>query len=106
MIRISQLPWRLLTLLVMTLAVAACAGFDPGELIPPLSVGTPTAPAEPTPTATVAPSIDETPVLMCTPPACAPGEVYVCPGGDCPGGCGTICAAPDCRGRRRAAARR
>ena len=68
MIRISQLPWRLLTLLVMTLAVAACAGFDPGELIPPLSVGTPTAPAEPTPTATVASSLDATPILMCTPP--------------------------------------
>lgn len=35
-----------------------------------------------------------TPILMCTPPACAPGEVYSCPSGDCPGGCGTVCAAP------------
>lgn len=32
-----------------------------------------------------------TPVLMCTPPACAEDEVYHCPG-DCPGGCGTVCA--------------
>ncbi len=29
---------------------------------------------------------------VCTPPACAPGEVYACPSGDCPGGCGTVCA--------------
>jgi serine/threonine protein kinase len=36
---------------------------------------------------------EETPVPMCTPPACADNEVYVCAGDDdCPGGCGTICA--------------
>ncbi len=34
-----------------------------------------------------------TPAPMCTPPACAEGEVYHCPG-DCPGGCGTVCATP------------
>jgi hypothetical protein len=28
---------------------------------------------------------------VCTPPACAPDEMYHCPG-DCPGGCGTTCA--------------
>jgi TolB protein len=28
---------------------------------------------------------------VCTPPACAPDEMYHCPG-DCPGGCGTVCA--------------
>jgi hypothetical protein len=31
---------------------------------------------------------------MCTPPACATGEFYACPSGDCPGGCGTICVTP------------
>ena len=38
-----------------------------------------------TPTATAGP--------VCTPPLCAPGEVYSCPG-VCPGGCGTVCAPP------------
>jgi len=32
-----------------------------------------------------------TPYPVCTPPACAPDEMYHCPG-DCPGGCGTTCA--------------
>lgn len=32
-----------------------------------------------------------TPYPMCTPPACAPDEMYYCPG-ECPGGCGTTCA--------------
>lgn len=32
-----------------------------------------------------------TPFPVCTPPACAPDEVYYCPG-ECPGGCGTTCA--------------
>ena len=97
MTQISQLRLRLMTLLALALFLAACAGFDPGRLIPPLAVGTPTAPAtaEPTPIVfTGAPLPGETPVLMCTPPACGPGEGYVCPTGDCPGGCGTICAAP------------
>jgi hypothetical protein len=30
---------------------------------------------------------------VCTPPLCGPGEVYHCPD-TCPGGCGTVCAAP------------
>ncbi|MCJ7551413.1 MAG: hypothetical protein MUQ30_17215 [Anaerolineae bacterium] len=33
------------------------------------------------------------PQPMCTPPACGEDEVYHCPG-ECPGGCGTICATP------------
>jgi serine/threonine protein kinase len=33
----------------------------------------------------------DTPIFMCTPPACNLGEVYFCLE-DCPGGCGTICA--------------
>jgi hypothetical protein len=41
------------------------------------------------PTATAS----NTPVVMCTPPACGEGEVYYCQG-DCPGGCGTQCATP------------
>jgi hypothetical protein len=34
-----------------------------------------------------------TPIIMCTPPPCKPGEVYYCPG-NCPGGCGTVCTTP------------
>jgi hypothetical protein len=84
---------------MVALAATACAGFNPGEVISSLSVGTPTAPAapataEPTPTDVFMLPTVETPILMCTPPACAPGEGYACPSGDCPGGCGTICAAP------------
>ena len=38
------------------------------------------------------PTVDpETPIIQCTPPPCQANEVYHCPG-DCPGGCGTICA--------------
>jgi hypothetical protein len=31
-------------------------------------------------------------VTQCTPPPCATDEYFYCPGGDCPGGCGVICA--------------
>jgi hypothetical protein len=34
---------------------------------------------------------DITPYPMCTPPACAPDEMFYCPG-ECPNGCGTTCA--------------
>jgi len=34
-----------------------------------------------------------TPLVVCTPPPCKPGDVFSCPG-SCPGGCGTLCAAP------------
>lgn len=37
-------------------------------------------------------AVTNTPILMCTPPACAENESYFCPGGSCPGGCGTVCA--------------
>ncbi|MBP7692580.1 MAG: hypothetical protein KA764_11710 [Anaerolineales bacterium] len=51
--------------------------------------------ALPTPTASPAPATaTPPPVLMCTPPPCLAGEVYHCPNGDCPGGCGTTCATP------------
>ena len=35
----------------------------------------------------------ETPMVVCTPPACLDGEVFACPG-ECPGGCGTVCKNP------------
>ena len=34
-----------------------------------------------------------TPAPVCTPPPCTADEQYFCPG-ECPGGCGTICATP------------
>lgn len=36
-------------------------------------------------------TVTATPAPVCTPPACAEDEVYHC-SGDCPGGCGTVCA--------------
>ena len=50
------------------------------------------------PTVTRAPTLTftpppDTPLPVCTAPACLPGQVYHCPG-DCPGGCGTQCATP------------
>jgi len=46
--------------------------------------------ATPLPEAPTATSLN---IIMCTPPPCEPGERYYCPG-ECPGGCGTICATP------------
>jgi hypothetical protein len=48
------------------------------------------------PGTTIMPTILEniespTPYAVCTPPACAPDEMYFCPG-ECLGGCGTTCA--------------
>ena len=87
---------RLLLLALPLMLLAACAGFDPAQLIPTVEIGRPAmATAEPTPTASTGqPIAGETPILMCTPPACGPGETHTCPSGDCPGGCGTVCAAP------------
>jgi hypothetical protein len=78
-------------------AVAATSPELPEEISPTPPAPTqapshPTAtasPPQPRPTATAS----NTPVVMCTPPACKAGEVYYCPG-DCPGGCGTQCATP------------
>lgn len=36
----------------------------------------------------------ETPAAVCTQPACGPYESLYCPQGDCPGGCGMVCAIP------------
>ena len=95
--RISHKIWWMV--LWLPLLLAACGGFDVGQIVGPAGGATATpAPAltiitddGPTPTPA---AMDETPQLMCTPPACAPGEGYACPGGDCPGGCGTVCVAP------------
>lgn len=93
--RTTRIALSLIALSVVALLPAACAGFDPSQLIPPAAIGSTTPPTpEPTLTAVLPPPAGETPVLMCTPPACAPGESYACPSGDCPGGCGTVCAAP------------
>jgi hypothetical protein len=75
--RSRALPLALAAAALAAAVLTACSGQRLTDLLP--------LPA--TPTAV------ETPVLMCTPPACAPGEVYSCPG-DCPGGCGTVCVAP------------
>ncbi len=79
---------------VLLAVLSACSVLGPGQLRP----ATPDTTLGPTAvvatTAAQPPAPGETPLLMCTPPACAPGEVYACPSGDCPGGCGTVCAAP------------
>ena len=79
--QISQIGSRLMILLAVALTLAACAGFDPRQLIPPVALGSPSPPAtpEPPPTAVLIPPIGQTPVLLCTPPACAPGQSYTCP---------------------------
>lgn len=71
-------PKNLLLLIVLLLS-AACRLF-PGSQMP-----TPATPI------IFPPENGETPILMCTPPACEANEVYYCDG-DCPGGCGTTCA--------------
>ncbi|HTX92245.1 MAG TPA: carboxypeptidase-like regulatory domain-containing protein [Anaerolineales bacterium] len=60
--------------------------------MPGMSVNFELVPATPTFTPTVTGTA--TPILMCTPPACAIGtsETYTCTSGNCPGGCGTACA--------------
>jgi hypothetical protein len=34
------------------------------------------------------------PPITCTAPSCGPYEALFCPSGDCPGGCGLMCATP------------
>lgn len=75
-------------LLFPALLLTACGRLDslsPEQLLPVVQVLSPQS-ATPLPW-------PETPMLMCTPPACGPDEVYYCDG-DCPGGCGTTCATP------------
>lgn len=90
-----------LAIIILALSLTACTAVDLGRFIPGSATASTatvaavlpaTAVEEPTPT--IAPPVTETPVLMCTPPACAAGEQFACPSGDCPGGCGTVCVAP------------
>ncbi len=77
-------------------AAAALNVFAPGPVTPTFTPVQPTAtftPFPPTftpspPTFTPSPTIQP----ICTPPPCAPGSVFICPGGSCPGGCGIVCA--------------
>ena len=96
----------LLALLVAGL-LGACNGAGTGlptgfESAVPLTTtaeetsAAPTIANEPTVNGQVSPT--EAPILMCTPPACGPGEVLFCEG-DCVGGCGTICTAPPADGQ-------
>lgn len=78
---------------LLPLVAAACGSFNPPQSFPPAGGDTAAPPVE-LPAATLPSEPDMTAVLMCTPPACAPGEGYACPSGDCRGGCGTICLAP------------
>ncbi len=89
----QALRWRMLLLaaLMLLMGALACgpAALNPG--VPTLD-GSPAetrAAASASPVAPTAPA--ETPIAVCTPPACSPDEVYFCPE-SCPGGCGTICA--------------
>jgi hypothetical protein len=86
------LPWAARLAALLLPALAACSALGPQPATPFL--GTPLASPTPQDAATSTAPSGETPVLMCTPPACAPGEEYSCPIGDCPGGCGTVCVAP------------
>lgn len=97
-------------ILLLSMFLAACAGIDLPPTVPETGVSAtamatdevvaattellPTSLPSDEPSTTSLPGIGETPALMCTPPACAIGETYVCPSGDCPGGCGTVCAPP------------
>lgn len=56
----------------------------------PVALGGSTPLPQITSTDTLVVSGTATPMPLCTPPACQPGESYVCPG-ECPGGCGTVC---------------
>lgn len=91
MIRYIWLVW------VGIVAVACTAVPEEAATVAPtrvMGVVTDTA-VPPTPTATNTPETvsSPTPAPMCTPPACTENEVYFCPG-ECPNGCGTVCATP------------
>lgn len=96
--RAVQMARPVLAVLMLWL-LAGCAGEGAPVPVaatpttaPPAATATITAvPLTPTPTALVA---TETPILQCTPPACASPDLLTCPEGDCPGGCGIICSPP------------
>lgn len=93
---LSAVCWLALSVI----PAAGCADFDPQQLIPVVGEATPSAEGASTaegapataPASTPLPIAGmETPMVVCTPPACAADEFYACPTGDCPGGCGTVC---------------
>ncbi len=69
---------------VILLSWVLLLGWNPPLVAQAEPLITATASATPTPTPWNCP-------VMCTPPACEPGEVYYCPE-SCPCGCGTECA--------------
>lgn len=82
----------LLILLIIVSTVAACSL---PTLSSPTSTLSPTrTPIPPTQSPTNTPVITPTNTLMpfCTPLVCTQNESFYCPSGDCPGGCGTVCA--------------
>ncbi|NLD44095.1 MAG: hypothetical protein GX657_11445 [Chloroflexi bacterium] len=105
-------PLTLAAALAVALALALTAACDqaarPGALpTAPAATYTPATPPEaptaaPTALPTVLPTASapptaapaETRLPSCAPPLCAPGEVLHCPG-ECPGGCGVVCATPE-----------
>lgn len=89
---------RYIWLVCVGIVAIACTAVpeDAATVAPTRVMGVVTATAvPPTPTATNTPETvsSPTPVPMCTPPACTENEVYFCPG-ECPNGCGTVCATP------------
>lgn len=91
--RTAALPAALVALALLSAGLLSACGL-PGALPSGPDATTQLVPGEEQ--ATPLPSGDaltETPMIMCTPPACAPDEVYFCEG-DCPGGCGTVCVTP------------
>lgn len=82
--------------IILLLISSACDNFEPMRLFPG---DQPAASAVvPIPTITLAlpapePSSEGGEGLssVCALPVCASGEVYDCPGGDCPSGCGMVC---------------
>ncbi|GAB4430773.1 MAG: hypothetical protein Kow0031_11730 [Anaerolineae bacterium] len=70
-------------------AAAALNAFAPVPVTPTFTPIPPTATFTPFPP-TLTPTFTPVPPV-CTPPPC-PGGVIICPGGNCPGGCGVVCA--------------
>lgn len=63
----------------------------PGMIVVTVTVAVTTEPIETELAAEETPVSPIMPTVMCTPPACGANEAYFCIG-DCPGGCGTVCA--------------
>ena len=81
---------------LIALLLVACSPTTPSPTVY-VAPTTETSADEPTPDVTKpaesSVGMTDTPMPVCTPPNCAEDEVYYCPG-ECPGGCGTICATP------------